>query len=98
VTLVLEKLCTQLRERPRHFAAGDAEVDRAMLDIADIGWVPAGSPLAVAGALPPRVPDTQPKSPRMSSLASPMASAASRWSCWRCPRARLGSGQAPGFR
>jgi hypothetical protein len=55
VTFVLERLCAQLGQRLRHFAAGDAEVDRAMLDIADIGWVPAGSPLAVAGDLPPQV-------------------------------------------
>lgn len=55
VTYLLEKLCAQSRQRPRHFAAGDAEVDRAMLDIADIGWVPAGSPLDIAGDLPPHV-------------------------------------------
>jgi hypothetical protein len=54
-TFLLERLCAQSGQRPRHFAAGDAEVDRAMLGIADIGWVPAGSPLAVAGDLPPRV-------------------------------------------
>jgi hypothetical protein len=55
VTFLLEKLCAQSGQRPRHFAAGDAEVDRAMLGIADIGWVPAGSPLALAGDLPPQV-------------------------------------------
>jgi hypothetical protein len=55
VTFLLERLCAHSGQRARHFAAGDAEVDRAMLSIADIGWVPAGSPLAIAGDLPPQV-------------------------------------------
>jgi len=46
VAYIAEQMAAFGGQVPRRLAAGDTEHDRAMLEAADVGWVPAGSDLA----------------------------------------------------